>query len=210
MIAVLNTGSVFDSAFYDTINESVTDPAGGQGIDALLLAGLPGQEVGNAIVDVLDGKVNPSGKLTDTWASKYEYYPASATFSSNDGDVQSEEYSEGIYIGYRYFDSFYKALSDEPDTVVTYPFGFGLSYSDFVVTPVQVPGQREAGDGHRPGHQRRPGRGQGGGAGLLLRTAGRPGQALPGARRIREDRPAQARRQPEADHLVRHHRDVLV
>lgn len=71
VIVVLNTGSVFDSAFYDQINTSVEDPAGGQAIDALLLAGLPGQEVGNAIVDVLDGAVNPSGKVTDTWASKY-------------------------------------------------------------------------------------------------------------------------------------------
>ena len=137
VVVVLNTGSVFDSAFYDEINRTVTDPDGRQAIDAVLLAGLPGQEVGNAIVDVLDGRVNPSGKLTDTWASKYDHYPASATFSDHDGDTRNEQYSEGIYIGYRYFDSFYRKLSTRPDTVVSYPFGYGMSYSRFTIDPVR-------------------------------------------------------------------------
>lgn len=137
VVVVLNTGSVFDSAFYDTINASVKDPRGGQAIDGLLLAGLPGQEVGNAIVDVLDGRVNPSGKLTDTWASSYDHYPASATFSDHDGDIENEQYSEGIYIGYRYFDSFYRKLAKDPKTVVSYPFGYGLSYSDFAIKPLR-------------------------------------------------------------------------
>jgi hypothetical protein len=133
---VLNTGSVLGTSFFDAINESVADPAGGPALDALLLAGLPGQEVGNAIVDVLDGTVNPSGKLTDSWASTYDHYPAAATFSDHDGITDDEEYSEGIYVGYRYFDSFHGTLAADPEGVVPYPFGYGLSYSRFTTEAV--------------------------------------------------------------------------
>ena len=65
----------------------------------------------------------PSGKLTDTWAYRYEDYPNAATFSHNNGDVQQERYEEGIYVGYRYFDSF--------GIPVRYGFGEGLSYTTF-------------------------------------------------------------------------------
>ncbi len=54
-------------------------------------------------LDVLTGKVTPSGKLTSTWAKAYSDYPASATFAYNDNDVSKEKYEEGIYVGYRYF-----------------------------------------------------------------------------------------------------------
>ncbi len=132
VIVALNTGGMMDTTFYKTVNEEVTDPAGGLALDALILVSQPGQEAGHAIVDVLNGTVNPSGHLTDTWASKYEYYPASATFGVNDGNSKVEVYEESIYVGYRYFDSFYKTINPaDPESVVNYPFGYGLSYTMF-------------------------------------------------------------------------------
>src|SRR4051812_17572914 len=84
-----------------------------------------GEESGNALVDVLNGTVDPSGRLTDTWAAAYADYPASATFAGNDGDTATEQYREGVYVGYRYFDSFHGGAG------VNYPFGYGLSYTPF-------------------------------------------------------------------------------
>lgn len=82
-----------------------------------------GQEGGNAFADILSGKVSPSGKMTDTWALSYNDYPNAATFSHKSGDVFAEHYYEGIYVGYRYFDTF--------DVPVRYSFGHGLSYTEF-------------------------------------------------------------------------------
>ncbi len=93
------------------------------GIRAAVLMGAAGMEGGNALANILTGKVTPSGKLTDTWAKKYSDYPASKTFSLNDGDPHQEDYCEDIFVGYRYFDSFHI----EP----LFPFGYGLSYTDF-------------------------------------------------------------------------------
>ena len=61
--------------------------------------------------------------MTDTWALDYMDYPNAAYFSHKSGDVYREEYREGIYVGYRYFDTF--------DVPVRYSFGYGLSYTDF-------------------------------------------------------------------------------
>ena len=80
---------------------------------------------GRALADVLTGKVTPSGHLTTTWAENYADYPNAETFSYLSGDVNDEYYHEGIYVGYRYFDSFGVAPA--------YPFGFGLSYTDFAM-----------------------------------------------------------------------------
>ena len=91
------------------------------GISAAVLLGQAGMEAGNALAQVLTGIVPPSGHLTDTWALKYEDNPASATFGSNDGDNLQEYYTEDIYVGYRYFDTF--------GLDVLYPFGYGLTYS---------------------------------------------------------------------------------
>lgn len=138
-VVLLNVGGVVDTAFFDEINSETTDPGQGQAIDSMLLMSQAGQESGNAVVEVLNGSVNPSGKLTDTWASKYSYYPASGTFATADGDSLQEEYSEGIYVGYRYFDSMYATIDPaDPASVVDYPFGYGLSYTDFQVEPVSV------------------------------------------------------------------------
>ena len=99
-------------------------------VDSILLMGQAGQEGGRAARDVLNGTVNPSGKLTSTWAKKYSDYPASATFALNDGNADLEKYEEGIFVGYRYFDSF----GIEP----LYPFGFGKSYTTFDVRFVEA------------------------------------------------------------------------
>jgi beta-glucosidase len=74
--------------------------------------------------------VTPSGKLADTWAVEYKDYPSSATFSHNNGNVDEEYYQEGIYVGYRYFDSF--------GVTPLYPFGYGLSYTSFDIKTVKV------------------------------------------------------------------------
>lgn len=139
VIVVLNVGGIVDTSFYADINKSALDPKGDTPIDGMLLMSQAGEESGNALAGVLNGTVNPSGKLVDTWASKYAYYPASATFANNDGDSLHEQYSEGIYVGYRYFDSFYKSINPaSPSSVVNYPFGYGLSYTDFSIDTQDV------------------------------------------------------------------------
>ncbi len=116
VIVLVNAGGVIDLSFLDEFAN----------IEALLIVSQPGMEGGNAIGDVLTGRVTPSGRLTDTWAFQYEDYPNSATFSHNNGNVEKEPYTEGIYVGYRYFDSF--------DVPVCYGFGEGLSYTTFDIT----------------------------------------------------------------------------
>ena len=95
--------------------------------DAILLAWQPGQECGDAILDVLTGKVNPSGKLPMTFAKSYEDYPCSGSFPGNGLSVK---YEEGLYVGYRYFTTW--------DCSVTYEFGYGLSYSEFLYSDIQA------------------------------------------------------------------------
>ena len=115
VIVVVNAGGQVDLSFMDEF----------ENIKALLVIVQPGMEGGNAFADVISGKVNPSGKLVDSWAYKYEDYPSAATFSHNNGNVQKEFYEEGIYVGYRYFDTF--------GIPVRYGFGYGLSYTTFSV-----------------------------------------------------------------------------
>lgn len=139
VVVVLNTGGVVDTSFFPQINDEVKDAPGGQALDALLLMSQAGQESGNALVEVLNGTVTPSGKLTDTWASAYSHYPAASTFGKNDGDPLLEQYTEGIYVGYRYFDSLYKKIDPaDPAGVVNYPFGYGQSYTSFDIKAQQV------------------------------------------------------------------------
>ena len=88
--------------------------------NVLLLSQLGG-ETGNILADILLGKSTPSGKLTTTWTA-WEEYPAVGDF----GDRYDTRYREGIYVGYRYFDS----VGREP----LFPFGYGLSYTSFEVT----------------------------------------------------------------------------
>ncbi len=120
VVVVLNIPSVMDVSFMEKY----------PGITALLVAWQPGMEGGNAVADVLCGDVNPSGKLADTFACSYWDYPTSETFNRRTG---FEEYTEDIYIGYRYFETF-----DPKYQKVAYPFGFGLSYTDFEIENVRV------------------------------------------------------------------------
>ena len=120
VIVVVNAGGQVDLSFMDEF----------ENIKALLVIVQPGMEGGNAFADVISGKVNPSGKLVDSWAYKYEDYPSAATFSHNNGNVQKEFYEEGIYVGYRYFDTF--------GIPVRYGFGYGLSYTTFSMSGYTV------------------------------------------------------------------------
>ncbi|HEY8718347.1 glycoside hydrolase family 3 protein [Pengzhenrongella sp.] len=144
-VVVLNVGGVVDTSFFKQINAAATDPAGHDALDSLLLMSQAGQESGNALTEILNGTVTPSGKLTDTWASSYAQYPAAATFASNDGDPLHEQYSEGIYVGYRYFDSKYRSINAaDPAGVVNYPFGYGLSYAHFRIDAQTVTADMKA------------------------------------------------------------------
>lgn len=92
-------------------------------IRAVLNISQPGQEGGYAVWDVLTGRVNPSGKLTTTWARSYSDYPSAESFGYLKGDVTKEEYKEGIFVGYRHF----AHVGIKP----LFGFGHGLSYTDF-------------------------------------------------------------------------------
>ena len=117
--------------------------------DAILLAGLPGQEAGYAVTDVLKGAVNPSGKLVDTYVVDYMDMPSTANYPVNARELQAQaranrgnpdavpvanydftEYNERVDIGYRYYDR-------HPEQV-SYPFGFGLSYTTFSYSEPQA------------------------------------------------------------------------
>jgi len=108
-IVVLDAGNVIDMSWVEEYQPS-----------AVLLAYFGGQESCTALVDVLLGDVNPSGKLPDTIAARYQDYPSSSSF----GNKNANEYREDIYVGYRYFETFARDK-------VLYPFGFGLSYTRF-------------------------------------------------------------------------------
>lgn len=90
----------------------------------------PGMEAGNALADLVCGNVVPSGKLTDSWPCSYSDYPNASVFSHNNGNVEKEKYVEGIYVGYRYFDTF--------NIPVRYCFGYGLSYTNFAIETMAV------------------------------------------------------------------------
>ena len=97
--------------------------AGTENICAILNISQLGQEGGNAVADILFGEFTPSGKLTTTWTKRYDDCPAAEEFGYLNGNLETEEYAEGIYVGYRYFDSF----GIEP----LFSFGYGLSYTEF-------------------------------------------------------------------------------
>ena len=90
----------------------------GMKVDSILDVSLCGEQFGNAVADIVSGKICPSGRLSTTWAKKYEDYP-----TCEGVDTTIIPYNEGIYVGYRYFDTF----GVEP----RYPFGYGLSYTTF-------------------------------------------------------------------------------
>ncbi len=115
IVLLLNIGAPIDMQEICKIQE----------IKGIVLISQPGEDGGNAVADVLTGKETPSGKLTDTWAIDYHDFPIADTFSHQNGDIYNEKYEGGIYVGYRYFDSF--------NVKPLYPFGYGLSYTTFDV-----------------------------------------------------------------------------
>lgn len=119
VVLVLNVCGVMDLSFLDSLP-----------LAAVVLSSLGGMEAGHGLADVLSGRSSPSGKLTDTWARRYEDYPCFDTYSYRDGNPNQEEYQEGIYVGYRWFD----AWNIQP----RYPFGYGRSYTEFSLTPLGI------------------------------------------------------------------------
>ncbi len=115
-VVVLDVGGMVDTAWFKN------NPK----IDASLLAWQAGMEGGLAIADILCGDVNPSGKLTDTFAKTFADYPSADTFNESDDYVC---YYEDIYVGYRYFETIPNAKNK-----VNYPFGYGLSYTTFDIS----------------------------------------------------------------------------
>ena len=133
VVVVLNIGGVIETASWKHM------------VDAIVLPWSPGQEGANAVADILTGKVNPSGKLPMTFPVNFMDHPSSANFPYNynnaggrggfggfggwggqrqlQKDVDYTDYAEGIWVGYRHFET--KGVE------VSYPFGFGLSYSSF-------------------------------------------------------------------------------
>ncbi|MDO4164377.1 MAG: glycoside hydrolase family 3 C-terminal domain-containing protein [Bacteroides sp.] len=135
VVVILNIGGVIETASWKHLP------------DAILCAWQAGQEGGNSVADVLSGKASPSGKLATTFPLKYEDAASSTNFPTdgamsglnlfNHGEKKSEkklwdytDYEEDIYVGYRYFDSFGKEVS--------YPFGYGLSYTTFTYSRPRI------------------------------------------------------------------------
>ena len=133
VVVLLNIGGVIETASWDNLP------------DAILCAWQAGQEGGNSVVDVLSGKQSPSGKFTMSWPVKFTDAYSSKNFPIDEdpridmlnqgkkGDVKNVDYTnyeEDIYVGYRYFDSF--------NVPVSYPFGFGLSYTSFEYSDAKI------------------------------------------------------------------------
>lgn len=115
-VVLLNVGNIIDMNWAEKYN-----------IKSVMYVWQGGQEGGNAVADVLSGEVNPSGRLSDTIARNISDYPSSKNFGNKDFNL----YQEDIYVGYRYFETF------APEKVM-YPFGFGLSYTDFEIEPYSI------------------------------------------------------------------------
>ena len=114
VIVILNIGGMMDTSWCRN-----------KKVKAILMAGQGGLEGGNAIADVLSGRICPSGHLTDTFAENFDAYPSSAGYHASQNYV---EYNEDIFVGYRYFETIPGASEK-----VVYPFGYGLSYTTFSI-----------------------------------------------------------------------------
>ena len=118
VIIVLTAGSVVDLPFADKV-------------PAILDTYLAGASIGSALLDILYGKTNPSGKLAETWPLSYDDVPDSETYGVEKNQVN---YREGLFVGYRYFNS--------ANVPVRYPFGYGLSYTTFEYANLKVKGDK--------------------------------------------------------------------
>lgn len=99
-------------------------------VKASLYMGLPGQAGGETVYDVLTGAANPSGKLTETWPLRHEDAPCAAYYGEPHRDAQ---YREGVYVGYRYYET--------ANVPIQFPFGFGLSYTKFEYSDLNIDGR---------------------------------------------------------------------
>ena len=113
-VVVLFCGSAVETPWLDKVK-------------AVLYMGLPGQAGGAAAANLLTGKVNPSGKLTETWPMTYADVPSRDTFGK-----KTTHYKEGLYVGYRYY--------DKVGVDVRFPFGYGLSYTQFAYSDLKIEG----------------------------------------------------------------------
>lgn len=120
VVVILNTCGVVETASWKN------QP------DAILISWLAGQEGGNAVADVLTGATTPSGKLTMTFPINYEDVPSAPNFPlpGSTASTDSTRYEEGFFVGYRYYDTFQKPVS--------YPFGYGLSYTRFTYSNLDI------------------------------------------------------------------------
>lgn len=141
VIVILNVGGVIETASWRDMP------------DAILLAWQAGQETGNSITDILIGKVNPSGKIATTFPMTYDDVPSAKTFPGK--ELQSDQaapqtslgfgrskpavdtYNEGIYVGYRYYETF--------KIKTAYEFGFGLSYTNFTYSDLKLSSDKFSG-----------------------------------------------------------------
>ncbi|BAP32303.1 putative beta-glucosidase [Chryseobacterium sp. StRB126] len=119
VVVILNIGGVIETASWK------------DKVDAILLAWQPGQEGGHSVADVISGKVNPSGKLTMTFPVNYADHASAKNFPGVPADnPQDVTYQEGIYVGYRYFNTF--------GVKPSYEFGYGKSYTDFAYSDIKT------------------------------------------------------------------------
>ena len=113
---IMNCGNIIDMSWVKKYGDKIS---------SIVYAWQCGMESGNALANVLTGKVNPSAKLPCTITEKYEDYPSSQDF----GGKEYNNYTEDIFVGYRYFETFCKEKA-------LFPFGFGMSYTDFEIMPI--------------------------------------------------------------------------
>ena len=131
VVVIINAGGVIETASWRNK------------VDAILLAWQPGMEAGNAVTDILSGKVNPSGKLATTFPMKYEDEPSAKSFPGKEFPEKATTgmfgmkaipaeatYEEGIYVGYRYYNTF--------NVKPAYAFGYGLSYTNFAYSNLKL------------------------------------------------------------------------
>lgn len=123
-VLIINSGSQMNLKVLDEVN-----------ISAVLYFCQQGMEGGNALADILAGKISPSGKLVDTWVKDYYDIPFANEYSYLSGDTSQEYYKEGIFVGYRYFDTFHV----EP----RFHFGEGMSYTSFCTSVQKVDYQKK-------------------------------------------------------------------
>jgi|WetSurMetagenome_2_1015567.scaffolds.fasta_scaffold46420_2 beta-glucosidase len=141
VIVILNVGGVIETASWRDLP------------DAILLAWQAGQETGNSIADIITGKVNPSGKIATTFPMTYDDVPSAKTFPGKElpadpvaaqpagGFGRSkpavDTYNEGIYVGYRYYETF--------KIKTAYEFGYGLSYTNFIFSDLKLSSDKFSG-----------------------------------------------------------------